>query len=191
MTTQIETAADLLLSLQGGDWMEALTSAESPMFVRLTRALPAQGFLNVSGAFRTIAGRIPDLLRVDLGAILVGGWKKAKELERYADPAKYPPDETVFVKLGHHTVTSSHKPSLDIAVDGVKVDTVPFELKLTLALDTATLTIRGGEVLAVAPGACKAAGELKCEGYSIVKRESRAVRLPGRWTFRKPIRIRD
>ena len=191
VTTQIETAADLLSGLPGGDWVEALTSAESPLFARLTRALPARGFLNVSGPFKTIAGRIPDLLRVDLGAILVGGWKKVRELERYADPAKCPPDETIFVKLGQHTVTSSHKPSLDIVVDGVKVDTVPFELKLTITLDTALLTIRGGEVLAVAPGACKAAGEFKCEGFSLVKRESRTVKLPGKWTFKQPIKIRD
>ncbi len=189
--TQIETAADLLSGPHGSDWVETLASAESPMFVRLTRALPAQGFLNVTGAFKTIAGRIPDLLRLDLGAILVGGWKKVSELERYADPVRYPPDETVFVTLGQHTVTSSHKPSLDILVDGAKVDTVPFDLKLTLTLDTATLTIRGGEVLAAAPGACKAAGELKCEGYSLVKRESGTVKLPGKWTFRKPIKICD
>jgi len=189
--TQIETAADLLSGPHGGDWVETLASAESPMFVRLTRALPAHGFLNVSGAFKTIAARIPDLLRLDLGAIVVGGWKKVSELQRYADPAKYPPDETVFVTLGQHTVTSSHKPSLDIVVDGAKVDTVPFELKLTLTLDTATLTIRAGEVLAAAPGSCQAAGELKCEGYSLVKRESKTVKLPGKWTFKGPIRIRD
>ena len=92
-----------------------------------------------------------------------------------------------FVKLGQHTVTSSHKPSLDIVVDGVKVDTVPFDLKLTITLDTALLTIRGGEVLAVAPGARQAAGELECEGFSLVKRESRTVKLPGKWTFKQPI----
>jgi hypothetical protein len=189
--TEIETAADLLSSLQGGDWVEALTSGESLLFERLTRALPAHGFLNVSGAFKTIVARIPDMLRLDLGAILVGGWKKVSEFQRYADPSKYPPDETIFVKLGRHTVTSSHKPSLDIVVDDVKVDTVPFELKLTLTLDTAMLTIRAGEVLAVAPGACQAAGELKCEGDSLVKRDSKLIKLPGKWTFKEPIKIRD
>jgi len=189
--TEIETAGDVLAALQGGNWVESLTSLESPLFARLTRVLPGHGFLNVSGAFRTIAARIPDLLQLDLGAIFVGGWKKVSEFQRYADPVKYPPDETIFVKLGRHTVTSSHKPSLDIVVDGVKVDTVPFEVKLTLTLDTALLTIRGGEVLAVAPGACKAAGELKCEGYSLVKRESTSIKLPGRWTFKEPIKISD
>ena len=189
--TQIDTVGDLFSGLQGGDWVEALTSVESPLFARLTRALPGHGFLNVSGPFKTIAARIPDLLRLDLGAILVGGWKKVAEFQRYADPARYPPDETIFVKLGQHTVTSSHKPSLDIVVDGVKVDTVPFELKLTVTLDTALLTIRAGEVLAVSPGTCKAAGEFKCEGYSLVRREPRSIKLPGRWTFKEPIRIRD
>jgi len=113
------------------------------------------------------------------------------EFQRYADRSQYPPDETIFVKLGQHTVTSSHRPHLDIVVDGVKVDTIPFEVKLTVGLDTALVTIRAGEVLAVAPGACRAAGEFKCEGYSIVKRESRPIELPGTWTFKTPIKIRD
>lgn len=188
---QIDTVGDLLSGLQGGNWVEGLTSLESPLFARLTRALPGHGFLNVSGAFTTIAARIPDMLHLDLGAILVGSWKKVSEFQRYADPSEYPPDETIFVKLGQHTVTSSHRPHLDIVVDGVKVDTVPFELRLTLTLDTALLTIRAGEVLAVAPGACRAAGQFTCEGYPLVKRESKAIKLPGRWMFKEPIKIRD
>ena len=40
---QMETAADLLSGPPGGDWAEALTSADSPLFARLTRALPGGG----------------------------------------------------------------------------------------------------------------------------------------------------
>ena len=99
------------------------------------------------------------------------------------------PDQTLLVEITRHTVTSSHKPSLDIIVDGVTIDKVPFELKLTVTLDGALLTICDGRILAVSPGACKVAGEFKCEGYSILKRESAPVRLPGTWTFKEPIPI--
>lgn len=188
---RIDTVGDLLSCLQGGGWVEGLTSLESPLFARLTRALPAQGFLNVTGAFTTIAARVPDLLHLDLGAILVGAWKKVSEFQRYADPSRYPPDETVFVTLGQHTVTSSHRPHLDIVVDGVKVDTIPFEVTLTVTLEAALLTIRGGEVLAVAAGSGQAGAEFTCEGYTLVSRESRSIEFPGTWTFNPPIRLRD
>ena len=66
---------------------------------------------------------------------------------------------------------------------------MPFELKVALTLDGAVLTIRGGEIYSVSPGTCKASLELKCEGYTMLKRESAPVRLPGTWTFKEPVAI--
>ena len=88
-----------------------------------------------------------------------------------------------------HTIVSSHKPTLDIIVNHVKVDTLPFELKLTVTLDGALLTIRGGKIYAASPGACKGSFELKCEGFTILKQEPAPLRMPGKWTFKEPVQI--
>jgi hypothetical protein len=161
-----------------------------PAYARIMKCLMADGGLMSSvETFRTVAARIAELLRLDLGVILVGGWKKMAELRGYTDRSKYGPDETVLVEITRHTVTSTHKPSLEVLVDGVKIDTLPFELKLTLTLDGAVLTIRDGKILAVSPGKCTAGGEMTLEGYEIFKREAASVKLPGTWTFKEPIAI--
>lgn len=193
MTSPNGTVDQLFSDFQDDSWTERLKVLEhGQVYARIMKSLVTHGGLvNSVGSFKTLAARIPDLLRLDLGVILVGGWQKMTELRRYTDRKKYPPDETVLVEITRHTVTSTHKPKLDIVIDGVKVDTVPFELKLTIIIDGAVLTIRDGRILAVSPGATKAGAEFKCEGYTIVKRESAPVRVPGKWTFKEPIEIAD
>ena len=191
MTSTPGTLIELFSEVQGGRWDESAKALEGgPAYTAILKRLATYGSLlsNVS-AFRTVAARIPDLLRLDLGVIIVGGWKKVAELRRYTDRAKYPPGEGVLVEVTRHTVTSTHKPSLDIVVNDKKVDAVPFELKLTVTLDGALLTIRDGKIEAMSPGACKVGGELKCEGYAILKRDSAPIRVPGTWTFKEPIAI--
>ena len=177
--------------LQGGRWTESMKVFQGgPTYVRIMKRLVGQGgLMNSADVLRTIGGGIADLLRLDVGVILIGGWKKMAEIRRYTDREKYGPDETVVVELTRHTVTSTHKPILDVVVDGVKMDTVPFDLKLTMTLDGALVTIRDGKILAVSPGACKAGGELKCEGYTILKRDSAPITLQRSWTFKEPIEI--
>ena len=191
MTSAPGTLFELFTGLHGGRGVESLKALEGgPAHARIMKRLTADGGLMTSvQTFRAIAARIAELLRLDLGVILAGGWKKMAELRSYTDRSKYGPDETVFVEITRHTVTSTHKPSLDILVDGVKIDTLPFELKLTLTLDSALLTIRDGKILAVSPGACTAGGEMTLEGFEILKRDAAAVKLPGTWTFREPIEI--
>jgi hypothetical protein len=66
---------------------------------------------------------------------------------------------------------------------------VEFELEVVATIDGALLNIRGGKILSVSPGACQGSLELKCEGYTVFKREPKAIRLPGTWTFKTPIEI--
>lgn len=185
------TVDQLILPDQGGNWAESVTATEEgPAFGQIAKSLPKlDGLLTNAATVRAIAGRIPDLLRLDLGVILVGGWKKIEELRTYTNAKKYGPEETILVELTRHVITSAHKPSLDVMVNHVKLDTMPFDLKVTVTLDGAVLTIRGGKIHAVSPGTCKGSFELKCEGYTMLKREPAPLRLPGTWTFKEPVAI--
>lgn len=191
MTSSPGTLIELFSDLNGGRWAESMKVLEGgPVYARMMRRLaPLGGAMSNVEAFRTLSASIANLLRLDLGVILVGGWKKIAELRRYTDRDKYRPDETVIVELTRHTITSKHNPILDIVADGVKIDAVLFNLTLTITLDGALLEIRDGKILAVTPGSCKIGGELKCEGFEIFKRNSAAVKLDGRWAFEEPIQI--
>jgi hypothetical protein len=128
-------------------------------------------------------------MHVDLGVILIGAWRKLSELQNYTDADKYGPEETILVELTRHTVSSTHTPTLDIILNGKTIDTIKFELKLTILIDGAVLTIKGGRILSVSPGEMKGSAELKCETYKIINRETVPLRLPTAWTFEKPIDI--
>lgn len=185
------TVDELMPPLADGSWTDiAIDAQQHRAFELVGKSLPKlEGLLTSTGAVNAIADRIKDLLRLDLGVILVGGWKKIAELRGYTDAKKYGPDQTVVVELTRHIITSLHKPTLDVIVNQVTIDTLKFELKLTLTLDGALLTIRGGKIHSVSPGACKGSFELKCEGFPVLKKEPAALRLPGSWTFKEPVQI--
>jgi hypothetical protein len=188
--TAAETLIDQLPPPEGGWTANILAAKDGPGFGFILKNLPKfTGVLTRDDAVKAIGGRVHELLRLDLGVILVGGWKKLSELQGYRNTNKYAPEETILVEITRHTLSSTHKPTLDIIVNQVKVDEVPFELKLAFIIDGAVLTIRDGKILSVSPGACKGSVELKCEGYSIAKRESAAMRVPAAWTFDPPIEI--
>jgi hypothetical protein len=141
VTSTPGTLIELFSDLNAGRWTESMKVLEGgPVYARIMKRLaPLGGAMNNVEAFRTLSASIANLLSLDLGVILVGGWKKMAELRRYTDREKYRPDETVIVELTRHTVTSTHKPILDLVADGLKIDAVPFDLELTITLDGALL----------------------------------------------------
>lgn len=191
MNPELGTVEELITPDNGANWMETVTAAQQgPAFEIIGKSRPKlSALLTNANAVRAIAGRIPALLRLDLGVILIGGWKKIEELRTYTNAQKYGPEETIMVELTRHVINSTHDPNLEITVNHVKVDTMPFELKVSLTIDGAVLTIRGGKIHAVSPGTCKASLELKCEKYTLLKREPAPIRLPGTWTFKEPVAI--
>src|SRR5262245_18512962 len=63
-----------------------------------------------NGGVRSELGNLLNQIR--LVDIFVGAWNKSRELRKYSDPKKYPPDEANFVPLVEHTITSTHQPYL-------------------------------------------------------------------------------
>ena len=91
-----------------------------------------------------IPGHLTKLLDIDGVAVLVGAWNKARELRKYRDPVKYPPEDVVVVPLTKHKVESKHRPYLDLSVDGRPVGRLHFDVDLALTLEGVELTIQGG-----------------------------------------------
>jgi hypothetical protein len=137
----------------------------------------------VPGGWGGLRGRIlteaGGLLDVGLLDVFRWAWNKNRELERYRDRAKYPPHETFSVPLAEHTIKSSHKPHLEIRVDGAKKGQIDFAVEVEIALKGMTLEIRDGRIRKIRTGDCKAKGTFSCEGLTLVERESKPLQLPG------------
>ena len=101
----------------------------------MTRASPGLSLdLAVAGEFAglrvegvnddLIEAKIGDVLDVDIVGVLLGGWKKYRQLQQYRDTAKYPLEETILLSLAEHSIASSHHPKIEILAGEVPVGTL-------------------------------------------------------------------
>ena len=182
------TLSDIFAAADTDTWRAQLDS--SPGFEGLAATLAGQtDMMDRTATLQAIATKLPDLLGIDVGKVLVGGWKKSEELRRYADPEQYPPDETMLVELIQHSIRSSHAPHLDFMIRDTQVSRIDFELDMELDVDGAVLTIRDGKIWALSVGTCLASGELTCGGHSIMKKKAEPIDIPGTYELAQPVQI--
>jgi hypothetical protein len=135
------------------------------------------------------AARLEETLDLDVLELIGQAWSKARELREYADPRKHPPDETAVVQLGEHAVTCEVYPVLEVRLGDVALPELRFTLNLVARFKAVGLTIRGGAIRAVAPGACAAVAELKYRSVTLKREETPELHLPGQFKFRDGLRI--
>ena len=134
-------------------------------------------------------GRLKEALSTDALEVIASAWSKARELKKYADPAKYPPDQSVIVHLGEHKVTCRVHPEVEIAFNEVPFRTLKFTLELVAKFKSAALTIRGGAIRAVSPGSCSAQVTFKYGTVTLKEEQTPEVRFPGRLDLGEGLRI--
>jgi hypothetical protein len=126
-----------------------------------------------------IMKKVGDLLDPDIPGILAAAWNKYRLLRKYLDRDKYPPDKTVLVSLAEHTVTSEHRPSIEIMINDRLVGRVDFQITASLVFQGLTLKIRGGRIMEILTGSCTGKGAIRCENCMIFERETAPFPLPG------------
>jgi hypothetical protein len=126
-----------------------------------------------------IPERLGTLLDIDGVDILIGAWNKARELRKYRDVTKYPPDDVVVVPLAKHKIDSTHRPWLELSVDGRGIGRLHFDVDLALTLEGVELTIQAGRIRKIKTGRALGTGTLKCEGAVLHSIEKRLASLPG------------
>jgi len=126
-----------------------------------------------------VARHLDDLLGIEVSDILLRAWKKYEDLGRYNDPLRYPPDQLFLVPLTEHTISSKHKPALEIAAGKLFKKTIPFDIALEMELTGFMLEIQGGKIITILTGECRGKGTVSCMGTLLINRESGEIRLPG------------
>jgi hypothetical protein len=135
--------------------------------VLLTLSPPGQAHL-VAEVGRAIGG----LVNLDVVEVLVGGWRKHRSLHAAAERTKANPNPGIEqVELASHRITTTHRPYLDINVNGAKVATVHFDLGLTLDVDVMVGTVHQARLVAVQGGRCTVTAGLGCEGVPLASRQ--------------------
>jgi hypothetical protein len=116
-------------------------------------------------------GTITDgLLDLDLGDILVSGWCKYSALVQSARRTLSAPTSEEVVVLATHRVTSTHRPRVDLLIDGTRLNSFEFELHIDVEVTGLSAVVRSGDLVALRGGACQVSGTLSLEGVKLAAR---------------------
>jgi hypothetical protein len=114
---------------------------------------------------------VASLLSMDLGDVLVAGWRKYQALVDAARRTRSAPAREEVLALATHRVTCSWSPRVDMLVDDIKVNTFEFEMTVTFDITGLSAIVAGGDLVGLSGGACLVTGILTLEGAVLAQRQ--------------------
>ena len=75
------------------------------------------------------------------------------------------------MQLATHRIASSHRPSIDVVVNGVRLASLPFDLGIDFDVDSAVGTVREGRLVSLDLGQCVVRISLSYSGVRLASRD--------------------
>jgi hypothetical protein len=113
------------------------------------------------------------LLDVDLGDLLIYGWRTHRRLLDAAKATLRAPGSEEVVRLGSHRISSAQHPTVDLLIDDVCVHTLQFDLMMIFDIDVAVAVIRDGNLVALKYGNGSVTGRLSVDNIELAHRQRR------------------
>jgi hypothetical protein len=184
--TQPLTTADLLFG-QAEAGLDALAEAldQQDVLAELDTALWRVSQAGREAADREIATVTHGLFDLDLGDLLVAGWRKHAAVTTAVERTRATPGSSEVVELASHRITSVYRPFVEVLVNDVRVATIRFELAIEFLVEALVATVRDGHLVSLRSGACTLTAKLAAEGAQLLTRQahldlSLLIRLPVR-----------
>ena len=111
------------------------------------------------------------LLSMDLGDVLVAGWRKYQVLTDAARRTRQSPGTEEVLPLVSHRVTCTYLPRVELLVDEMRVHTFEFKMIVTFDLTGLSAVVAEGNLVALSGGDCLATGVLSLDDRVLVQRE--------------------
>jgi hypothetical protein len=155
-----------LLGDAAGDTADVLAQSlsEHGALRSATRGLGGLSASTLQGVNHKIATVADGLLNLNLGDLLVSGWRKYTALTKAAERTLASPDNEEIVVLATHRIVSTHHPSVDLIVDEAKAHVFVFELTVMFDLVGVAAVVRRGDLVAVRGAKCVVTATLTLEG---------------------------
>jgi hypothetical protein len=112
------------------------------------------------------------LLDLDLGDLVIAGWRKQGQLAAAAERTAANPGSSEVVELATHRVSSAHHPSVELLVNDAHLATVTFDLDIEFVIKALVVTVRDGHVVSLHTGACDVTATLAVEGIRLASRRA-------------------
>jgi hypothetical protein len=118
-----------------------------------------------------LASAVAGLLDFDLFSVIVSGWKKYDALVAAARRTAAEPSTEELVELATHRITSVHRPTIDLLLDGVQVGTLHVEATFECIIQGLVATVSRGRLVGLRSGRCTATASVSAEGIEIAQKE--------------------
>ena len=137
--------------------------------------LTAEAGRAVEHEVATVTG---DLLSLNLLDLAVGGWNRYKALTDAARRTRDAPTTEEVVALVTHRIESSHRPTVELFIDGKSVGTIEVELDVAFDIAGVVAVVHRARLTAIRSGNCTVSGTLAIE-RTVVAQRQRQFDLPG------------
>ena len=127
------------------------------------------------------------LLNLDLGDVVIAGWRMQAELADAAERTATNPGTSQVVRLATHRISSVHRPYVELLLNGQHLTNVNFELDIEFVITALAVTVRDGHVVSLHAGDCDVSISLAAEGIRLASRQDH-LELP--LVVRWPLRLR-
>jgi hypothetical protein len=134
-------------------------------------------------AWSRLQSELPRLFDVPLLDILLASWEKYSLVSQYAEPDAQEPGKRTTLDLEKRSLSSTHKPRVELRVNDQLVATLPFTIKLNLQFKTLRLTVGDGRIWRIESGRCEGSGSVLMGERTILERTFSQVELPGQIDF--------
>ena len=100
----------------------------------------------------TLASVTAGLLDIDLGDVLIDGWRTHGRLVKAAKQTMRVPGRQEVVQLGCHQFRWTKNPTIDLLLDETRVHTFCFQLTIVFEVDVASVVVQEGRLTALKAG---------------------------------------
>jgi hypothetical protein len=121
-------------------------------------------------AIREVSALGAELLALDLGGLLVTGWRKYATLVQAARRTAAMPGREEIVDVITHRIGVASHPSVELLVNEIRVTTINFALMLEFEVRALTAVIKGGRIVGLESGTCATTASIGVEGVTVASR---------------------
>jgi len=130
------------------------------------------------------------LLQFDVIELLVDGWREHHDLTDAARLTLAKTGSIELVALATHRIIVSQQPSVNLVLNGERVETVQLELTIQFDISAAVAGVVAGMMTALHSGRCDITATLAIQGAEAIQRQKR-IDLPGVISLKHGIRLLD
>jgi hypothetical protein len=112
-----------------------------------------------------------DFLELDLGDLVLAGWRKRTELIKAARRTTEEPGSSELVPIAAHQATATYHPAIDIKADDVLVHTIKMELNVVLGTEGLLVSIRHGHLMKIRCARSTVTATFIADGFELAHKE--------------------